>query len=159
MKEIPLTKNKVALVDDDVFDQLSQHKWRCIGIDFRYAARRIRRPRQPEQAIYMHREIMAAPAGLLVDHINGNSLDNRRCNLRLVTDAENNRNKRQRSDNTSGFTGVNFAKRERKWRVSITVNSRNIYIGFFENEVDAARAYNEAAVKHHGQFARLNVIP
>jgi hypothetical protein len=113
------------------------------------------------QTISMHRVILDPPDGLVVDHRNGEPLDNRRCNLRLATLEENARNHRKRVTATgSQFKGVALAKDKwrtaKKWRARIVVDSKSIHLGYFANEVDAAKAYDEAAKIHFGEFARLN---
>lgn len=90
------------------------------------------------------------------DHINGNKLDNRRCNLRICTPHQNNLN---RPNVTGKYKGVYWCKRLKKWMAQIMIGERNKYVGSFPNEEEAAFAYNEAAKKYHGEFARLNVLP
>lgn len=104
---------------------------------------------------FLHRMIMNAPPGIQVDHINGDPLDNRRCNLRLCTHAENQCNQhvvRGRSQ----FKGVTWHKQNRKWRARIVHHGKDIHLGLFDDEVEAARAYDAAACEFHGDFARLN---
>lgn len=151
MKLIPLTQGKSTVVDDDDYELLSLRKWHYLKIG--YAARRTE-----EQYIYMHREIMSAPTGMEVDHINGDGLDNRRSNLRVCTHAENMRNRKLAKDNTSGYIGVTWNKERSKWQSQIGVSGKNINIGCFPAIEDAARAYNEAAKKYFGEFARLNEL-
>ncbi|MDQ0154944.1 HNH endonuclease [Robertmurraya andreesenii] len=155
MKEIPLSKGRVALVDDDMFDYLNQWSWfyhkngyamRSYRKDGRYMKDR------------MHRLVLNAPKGYDVDHINGNKLDNRKCNLRIATRSQNNYNKTTQSNSSSGFKGVSWSKQRNKWRARIHVNKKEIHLGFFEYAIDAALAYNEAAIKVHGEFARLNEL-
>lgn len=105
----------------------------------------------------MHRLILGdAAKGLVVDHINGDGLDNRRANLRLCTQGENARNVSARPG-TSKFKGV--SRRDGKWRARIMVNRREISLGRFDSEVEAACAYDAAAVRHFGSFAKLNFGP
>ena len=108
----------------------------------------------------MHREIMNPQNGsILVDHRNCASLDNRRSNLRFATRSENMRNCRKRKNTTSQFIGVWFRKKYGKWESVISHNRKKTLLGRFENEVAAARAYDEAAKKYYGEFARLNFPP
>lgn len=154
MKQIPLTQGKFAIVDDDMFDYLSQWKWQCVSVG--YAQRRTGSILGKRTWIYMHRQIMNAPKTLEVDHINGNKLDNRRENLRLCTRAQNRRNNNMQMNNVSGFKGVSWAKRDQKWRAKIRVDGRTIHIGNFEDPKEAARAYDAKARELHGEFARTN---
>jgi hypothetical protein len=154
MREIPLTQGKVALVDDEDYERLSCHKWRALRNKNRWYAMRDGGGRK----ILMHREIMGAPQGLQVDHIDGNGLNNQSCNLRICTNAENQHNQGVRSSNTSGFKGVSWYKRYRKWQVAIRIDGERKYLGYFSNKVEAARAYDNAAKRYHGEFARLNCV-
>jgi len=154
MKLIPLTKGYHAIVDDEDFECLSQVKWslhESCGI--RYAHRR-----DPVigRHVYMHREILNLGPGrkLIADHINGNGLDNRRCNLRAVTPSQSIMNTRNQSGSVSRFKGVH---RERnKWRVVITMDRKKHNLGTFADEEDAARAYDAKARELFGEFARTN---
>jgi len=104
----------------------------------------------------MHREMMNAPAGMLVDHRNGDNLDNRRSNLRLATPTENSCNRRKKTGGSSRYKGVTFNRRSGKWFARIRIHGKCIFLGTFESEVEAARAYDAAAKKYHGEFACLN---
>jgi hypothetical protein len=106
--------------------------------------------------LYMHREIMNPKDSRFVDHKNCDSLDNRKSNLRLATRAENNCNRRKIKNTTSRFIGVNFYKPTSNWDCRITYQGKRIRLGKFDNEIDAAMAYDAAAKKYHGEFARLN---
>jgi hypothetical protein len=104
----------------------------------------------------MHRLIMTPPRGLIVDHRNRNGLDNRRSNLRLATYSQNNCNKPKRKNTSSRFVGVSFDKRGQHWVAYIHHNGKHIWLGRFDNEIDAAKARDKAARQYHGEFARLN---
>jgi hypothetical protein len=99
---------------------------------------------------------MDAPKGLLVDHRNSDSLDNRRTNLRLATHSQNQCNRRKRKNTSSRFRGVYFRKENRKWAAFISVAGKKIFLGYFDSETEAARVYDAAAKKYRGGFARLN---
>jgi len=155
MKEIQLTQGKVTLVDDEDFEYLNQWRWHVSNDNY---ARRTIYNDKLFKALFMHREIMKVSKGLLVDHINGNSLDNRKLNLRICTNSQNLRNRLKNINNTSGYKGVRLINSTKKWRAQIWLNSKYYHLGLFNNIKDAARAYNEAAVKYHGEFANLNKI-
>ena len=108
----------------------------------------------------MHQEILKVPKGMVVDHINNDGMDNRSANLRAATKAQNSRNRKKflKSDGSkqSKYKGVSWHKKTHKWEASITFERKSIYLGIFKNEIDAAKAYDEAAKKYHGQFACLN---
>ena len=103
----------------------------------------------------MHREIMHAPKGMVVDHIDGNSLNNRRSNLRLCTVSQNHQNRR-RTYGSSKYKGAWWDKRRNKWVAAITFKGKYIYLGFFDNEIDAGKAYDRKAAELFGEFAYLN---
>jgi len=160
MKIIELTQGKVTIVDDEDFEYLNQFKWYAMEKrrgDF-YALRGRRRSEKGSRQIYMAREIMNNPKGLLVDHRDHNTLDNRKENLRICTKAENCRNQRKQNGCSSVHKGVSWHIRRKKWQGKIKVNGKTIYLGFFVDEDDAARAYNASARKYFGFYACLNVI-
>lgn len=151
VKEIPLTQGKVALVDDEDYERINQYKWHAHERKSGgYYARRL------SIGIYMHRFIMNAKQGEEVDHINGNTLDNRKCNLRMVTHAQNGRNRRK-CKGKSKYKGVYWNKDINKWMSYITFNYKHIYLGLFIDEDEAGRAYDEAAKKYFGEYAGLNL--
>jgi hypothetical protein len=156
MKEIPLTRGYVAIVDDEDFEWLSKFKWNAIESNPGYvrASRRVRVDGNKWGTSYMHREIMAAPIGMYVDHINLNPLDNRKCNLRICTNAENSRNQGKRKRNTTGFCGV--VKHGSGFSARIWVDYKPIYLGSYRTAEEAAKVYDEAAEIYHGQFAKTN---
>ena len=151
MKIITLTKGRVTIVDDDVFDELSKHKWCFSG---KYAKRAVSTPKI--KTVLMHRVIMNTPEGMETDHINCDKLDNRRENLRICTRAENKRNTGKLPNNTSGYKGVSWSKAKNKWEVVISVNDKLIHLGRFNNIIDAAHVYDAGARKYHGEFANTN---
>jgi len=106
------------------------------------------------KTIYLHRMIMDPPPGMTVDHINGDPLDNRRCNLRLATRSQNQMNRRTQSNNTSGFKGVSLFKRTGKYRAYIMVAGKETHLGYFATAEEASAAYQAALAMHHGDFAR-----
>lgn len=148
MKEIQIGDNKgVALVDDDMYDFLTQWKWYLddCGYAFRMESRKI---------IRMHRAIVNAPQGLQVDHVNHIPLDNRKSNLRICTLAENRRNQ-SRPKGQSQYRGV-LPVPNGKWRASIKVNGKKIHLGHFSSELEAAIARDQATRRYHGSFGILN---
>lgn len=131
-------------------------KFSCIRLNSKgYVA--VRRPGEKKNYL-LHRLVMRAPSGVLVDHRNLDRADARRENLRLCTHAQNNRNfpKSNRPDHTSKFKGVSWHPSHNLWRARIYHESRCIWLGNFECPVRAAEAYDQAATRHHGEFARLN---
>lgn len=153
MKQITLTQDKVALVDDADFEWLSRWKWRArkCGMVW-YACRNS--PRPEHQTIYMHREILGD--SWHIDHKDGDGLNNQRQNLRSASKQQNGQNSGLRKNNTSGFKGVSHNRKLNKWVAQIQVGERSIYLGVFATAEESALAYDKAAVEHCGDFARLN---
>jgi hypothetical protein len=169
--QIPLTQGKVALIDEVDYGLVIRHKWFAVrhGNGCYYATTKVHdgvypaitsvgRRTGPDRrcALGMHRLIMAAPVGTDVDHISGDTLDNRRANLRLASTAENKANGGRYACNQSGYKGVYFHKRWRYWQAQIRHDGLCYTLGNFEDALSAARAYDEAARRLHGPFARLN---
>jgi hypothetical protein len=156
MKHISLSQGLYTLVDDEDFEYLNQFKWYAKNCGKKkYAVRHYLKAYRNKSKKYMHRELLDAPKGLQVDHINGDSLDNRRCNIRLCTSADNVRNRRKLKE--KGYKGVIWIERVKKWRANIGHNGKNMYLGYFKNEVDGARAYDKKAKELYGEFANLNL--
>jgi hypothetical protein len=145
------------MVDDADFDWLSQYKWHAHWDGKSWRAVCSKWENGKTKKILMHRLVMQPKEGELVDHRNHNSLDNQRHNLRNCSCQENNRNHKLRLKNkTSQYKGVCWFKPARLWVAQITVNYKRICIGYFKDEIEAARAYDEAALKYHGTYAFVN---
>lgn len=151
---IPLKNGGSAVVDADMYDYLSQWEWHRhkhgYAVRYEFTSKKVR-------MIRMHRVINGTPSGVLTDHRNGDGLDNRRNNLRDATEAQNQWN-RHRVWGKSRFKGVYWNKGQEKWHVRITRNKKTYHVGFFDDEEDAARAYNLAAQHFFGDFAHPNSI-
>lgn len=145
---IPLTKGKYAMIDAEDISKIENFEWHC---SYGYAVNK-----SGKQAIRMHNLIIESKEGMIIDHINGVRSDNRKANLRLCNYTENSINSIMKSNNTSGFKGVHYDKQSGKWRVEIKVNKTKKYIGGFAKKEEAAKAYDEAALKYHGEFAKTN---
>lgn len=154
MKEVPLTQGKVALVDDADYECLSQFKWYAHWDRWNFYA--VRKESLTHRDIYMHKEIQP---GRLVDHANGNTLDNQRVNLRACTPTQNSRNVRVRSGKSSQYKGVCLDKKRGGWIARIRVDKISIFLGRFDSELDAARAYDRKALEAFGEFGRTNFPP
>lgn len=152
MKYIELSKEMQATVDDDMYDFLNQWSWYVSSNG--YAVRNEYHPKH--MTLRMHVLINNTPEGFFTDHINGNKLDNRRSNLRTCTKNENGFNRDKPSNNTSGYKGIYWHKRDNKWRVQLRVDGKKKYIGNYSDLQDAIMARNKAALTYHGGFAKLD---
>jgi len=141
MKKIKLSQDKYALVDDDDYEILSVYKWYARKDRYIFYAQRKNNPN--DKAILMHRVIMNPPSNMFIDHINRNGLDNRKKNLRIVTHSQNHFNEKIRIDNTSGYKGIQFNKKNKKWIAYISKK----YLGSFKDIKDAIECRN-IAIKH-----------
>jgi len=158
-KQIPLTQGNFAIVDDADYEWLNQYKWHSV---FRktvtYAAHPLPRGLGPRKRWRMHRLILGLKFndGTTVDHINRNGLDNRRCNLRLCTPSQNGMNSPPEPGYTSKYKGVSWDKISSKWYSQIAVDAKTYNLGRFENETDAAKAYDAKVTELCDEFAYLN---
>jgi len=152
IRYISLTRGKHAIVDAADYPALAKYKWYAQGAENGrtfYAARGHKGHRMS-----MHRQIMKPPKGMVVDHINGNGLDNRRCNLRICTQLQNSQNTHRRRPGKSRFRGV-FPRGD-KWQAAIQHNGESLYLGLFDDEIEAARTRDRKALELAGEFAVLN---
>ena len=156
--EIPLTQGKVALVAREDYAELIKYKWIAFKNGGRYYAvrnnsRSERRCGAPIR-IHMHRQITEAPNDMFVDHIDMDGLNNTKTNLRVCTKSQNMQNRPKTALNRSGFKGVSFDKARGKWTSHIQSNKKLLALGRFDTPLEAYKAYCEACVKYHGEFAR-----
>lgn len=156
MRTIPLTQGKVAIVDDEDFEWLNQWKWHVVSRSAMYAARSMWKGNRKKLNVRMHRMILSVKNGMIVDHINGDSLDNRKSNLRVCRHANNMRNRKPVKGSSSRFIGVHFHIPRKKWVASLSTGNKYYYLGIFKNEEDAARARDIKATEMFGEFAYLN---
>lgn len=153
MKILNVSKGKAqAIVSDEDYDRLNVFAWCLTGWKARYVGRRTNRT-----TLYLHREVIGAPVGLEVDHINRNPLDNRRENLRLCTPSQNHANTGHLTGGSSQYRGVCWDAGYGAWMAYIKVNGRFKGLGRFQDERKAALAYDSAAAKIFGSFATLNL--
>jgi hypothetical protein len=165
-RRIKLTQGKFAIVDPEDYAWLSQYKWYARKSGQVYYAGRSFNINGRKFNPQMHREIILRHCpnarslrqyDLVIDHINNNGLDNRKVNLRIVTQKQNCWNSRAKfASRSSCYKGVSWCSRTRKWVSKISVAGKSVHLGYFDNEIDAARAYDTAAKKHRGQYAYLN---
>ncbi|MGA2915142.1 MAG: HNH endonuclease [Sedimentisphaerales bacterium] len=152
LRFIPLNNGKYAIVDSADFEKINKHKWGIkISTNTIYAIRMVQ-----GKNVYMHNQIMQPPAGFVIDHKDRNGLNNSRRNLRLATKSQNCCNHLKKPGCSSKYRGVCFHKGNNKWVVYIKIPEKRLFLGYFENEIDAAKAYDTAAKKYHGEFAVLN---
>jgi hypothetical protein len=154
---IQLTQNQTAVIDADDVALVCDRPWYAnrngsMGDYTSYACSGRAKDRP---AVKMHRLITGAKVGQIVDHINGNGLDNRRCNLRVTDSFGNAKNHKVRCDSKSGVPGVNFRKDTEKWAVRIQSNGVRHFVGLFKDFASASAEYEKIALKLHGEFAKV----
>lgn len=160
MKEIVLSKQQVALVDDEDYEFLNQWKW-CVlkkrnGTYYAVRAGFLGLPVRKKILIYMHRVILNAIDNVKVDHRDNNGLNNQKYNLRLATNSQNKMNQGLRADSRSGFKGVSWNENMTKWQASIRVKGKLVILGYFDDLVKAAKIYDFWARDIHGEFVYPN---
>lgn len=151
-KFLALSQGFESLVDASDFDYLSQYSWHY---SHGYAKSRIKTS-EGWKYFYLHRFLLNAAKGVQIDHINGDSLDNRKCNLRICNNQQNSMNTGLSKNNTSGFKGVSLERKTNKWWAKLMYNRKVVHIGFYHNKEDAAREYDKAAIEFFGEFALTN---
>lgn len=156
MKTLKIEQYAV-LVDDEDYDRLKAYRWRAHNYNGKVY---IEMGNHSQDNFWKMSDFIMGvpPQGYIWDHKNGDTLNHQRSNLRLATHAQNCANKGLSKNNTSGFKGVSFIKREQKWAAQIKVDYKNKFLGYFKSPQEAAAAYNIAALKHFGEFAKLNHI-
>jgi len=158
-RRIRMSLPRYAKVNPADYKKLRKYEWLVRkGTNSSYAYRRLRRGKGKKSSlIYMHQEIIDVPAGMVIDHINYDGMDNRSKNLRAATLAQNICHRKKRSGaKHSKYKGLCWKKKDRRWETRIGLGKKQIHIGSYRSEIDAAKAYDTAAIKYHGQFASLN---
>lgn len=159
MKEIKLTQGKIALVDDEDFEHLNQWKWHIqkSGNTY-YAIRTEWLSKSKCICVRMHREILGVKSGDIIDHKDGNGLNNTRNNLRIADSSKNGSNTRSRKNSSSKYLGVHYCKTRSLWVAQIQHKKVGYHLGLFKDEKLAAIAYNKKALELHGEFANINQL-
>lgn len=142
--KLKLVSGEFTLIDKEDYLKVSKFKW-FLDKSNGYVRRNYK-------SIYLHRFLLNPEKNLVVDHINGNTLDNRRKNLRAVSRSENGRNKKLNSNNTSGYQGVYFHKKTKKWKAAISINAKSVHIGLFFTKEEAYEAYRKEYNKYFKNF-------
>jgi hypothetical protein len=156
MKEIKLTKGMVTVVDDDDFELLFKTKWHAVQSPNGYAAARSESAFPSGHiTVLMHRQIMRPENNQVVDHIDHNTLNNQKSNLRICSQQQNCFNRRKQYG-VSKYKGVHWSKQYNLWEARIWYSGKSTYLGRFKSEIEAAEAYNKAAKEIHGNFSYLN---
>jgi hypothetical protein len=154
-KRIQLTQGQFAIVDSEDFEELNKFKWHAkyFKSENIFYASRSDNSFKTVKAILMHRIILKATLHDYVDHVNHDTLDNRKINIRICTNSQNKMNCKLYSNNKSGINGVRWLKHLNKWAGKITVNNKCIHLGVFANKDDAIKARQNAKIKYFGEFA------
>jgi len=144
------------MVDDEDFTDLSRYSWCIAGnLSMPYAGRGVKKSGVTKKVL-MHRYLIKATPGSVVDHIDGNTLNNQKANLRICVHKENIRNGKLRTTNKSGYKGVSFSAAKKRFAAHIKADYKSKFLGYFDDAKDAAAAYNDAAKLMFGEFANLN---
>ena len=149
---IKLTKGKKTIIDDSDWEIVKNFSWH---FSCGYAVRSIKIDGN-NGTLALHRFLMNTPKGFDTDHINGDKLDNRRSNLRICTRSQNSMNSRRKKYFTSKYKGVSWYKRDKCWRSYVNLSGKQFHLGYFDSEIQAAKAYDMKAIEIYGNFACLN---
>ena len=156
MREIKLSQGMSTMVDIEDFEYLNQFTWCAVKPDKIWYAIRSERLANKMKTHYMHRVVMDAKKGELVDHFDSNGLNNCKINLRICTHAQNIANSRKRKNTTSKYKGVSYYKPSDKWVAHICIDKKVKFLGYYLTEIEGAIIYNLTARRYKGKFARLN---
>ena len=151
-----LISKKYVLIDSVDFNKISSYSWYLRPYYRSKTKFKVATATKP--IIYMHRLIMNCPDELVIDHINGNALDNRKRNLRVCSVSNNAKNRSKNKNNTSGHTGVHWCKKNNKWKSRIRCDKKSYHLGFYTNVLDAAKAYNKKSLELFKEFSNLNRV-
>lgn len=163
MKKIRVGPERFTIVDDSDFELVARYSWQSYLHHGNFVVHRPRRDFDPQglglpRKIYLHRFLMNAQKGQIVDHIDGDSLNNQRSNLRFCDYSGNSSNTSSRLGSSSRFLGVSRSRTPNRWVAQYEFNYKNYHIGVYDSEKEAALIYNVAASFAFREFARLNVI-
>jgi hypothetical protein len=153
---IPLTKGYEAIIDAEDVPLVDKYNWQVSQhkkVSYAVMSKKVEGGKWKTK--YLHRAILQPTKEFEVDHINGNGLDNRKTNLRLATSSQNRWNTRKQTNNTSGFKGVYYHKRSKKWRAQIKLSRKKFHLGHFNTPEEAYAAYCVANERLHGEFGRV----
>lgn len=158
--EVKLSQNKIAIIDKSDFEKVGKYNWSALKYkNGYYAGRMFANGPKKRKMIYMHRFILdLTNKNDHTDHINMNGLDNRRTNLRVCNNTQNQYNVKLTLRNKSGYKGVSWNRNGQRWVVHINYKGNRVFIGYYDNIIDAAIAYDKAAFRYHGEFANTNIL-